>query len=318
MAVCTLDQWAAEGRLRTVVMDGVKKVSVTDVISASKGCSPATARNTYMRLLSTGQVAPIGVATCHSKTGRGGAHIPIPFASAEEVVKVLHALPGDTDFKRNAANVVVRYLGGDPTLATEVAENRAAQERLAVEAPDHPARIFGEAVENGEVLPRGAVGHIYAAIECLRTELQQTHVWSFCKTSKGQRSGRELARGGIVVGGSELERLNQDEHVVRVVDWLKQRFAADVWKNNGTKFKSIFCLELKRAKLDECSREERSPFVTVSQGEHRLVYTEADEELMTTVLVSLRERFASIADRDDMYAMVRPMKQRRISEFLNR
>ena len=318
MAVCTLDQWAAEGRLRTVVMDGVKKVSVTDVICASKGCSPDSARTMYTRLVKTGQIAPIDRTECLGIQGRGGARRPIPFASAQEVVKLLHALPGDTEFKRNAANVVVRYLGGDLTLATEVLENRAAQERLADEAPEHPARIFGEAVENGDVLPRSAAGHIHAAIEGLRDELQQTHVWTFSKTSKDQRSGRALAREGIVVGGTELQRLDQDEHVVRVVDWLKQRFDADVWKSNHTKFKSLFSLELKRAKLDECSRQHRRPFVTVNQGEHRLVYTEADDELMTTVLDSLQERFASIADRDDLCARARPMKQRRMSEFLQR
>ena len=300
-------------------MDGVKKVSVTDVICASKKCSRCTAHNTYARLVTSGKLAPIALSKCPTNEGRrGGSHKPIPIASAEEVVQLLHALPGDTDFKRNAANVVVRYLGGDPTLATEVLENRAAQERLAVEAPDHPARIFGEAVESGEVLPRGAMGQIHSAIEGLRADLQQTHVWSFSRTSKGQRSGRELAREGIVFGGSDLQRLDEDEHVVRANDWLKERFAGDVWKNHETKFRSIFCLELKKAKLDQCSRQERRPFVTVNQGEHRLVYTEADNDLMTTVLTSLRERFASIADRDDLYAQVRPMKQRRISEFIDR
>ena len=115
-----------------------------------------------------------------------------------------------------------------------------------------------------------------------------------------------------------MERLDQDEHVVPVIDWLKKRFATDVWKHHGTKFKSLFCLELKRAKLDECSREERRPFVTVMQGEHRLVYTDADSDLMTTTLAALQERFARIADRDDLYAQARPLKQRRISEFLSR
>ena len=98
------------------------------------------------------------------KKGRGGARTPIPVASAEEIVRLLHALPGDSEFKRNAANVLVRYLGGDETLAAEVSENRAAQEQLAAENPDHPARIFGEAVESGEVLPRGEPGQLCQSI----------------------------------------------------------------------------------------------------------------------------------------------------------
>ena len=318
MATRTLDQWAAAGRLRTVVMDGVKKVSVVDVICAAKECSAESARSVYKRLVSSGQVDAFGETNCRAKKGKGGPNKPIPVASAEEVVRLLQALPGDTEFKRNAANVLVRYLGGDETLAAEVAENRAAQERLAVEAPDHPARLFGEAVENGEVMPRGEMGQIHAEIKGLRADLRQTHVWSFSKTSKGQRSGQELAREGIVVGGSELAQLDRDEHVVRVTDWLQERHAADVWKAHGTKFKSLFCLELKRAKVDQCLREQQRPYVTVNQGEHRLVYTEADDALMTTVLASLKERFESIAGRDDLYARTRPLKQRRMSEYLGR
>jgi hypothetical protein len=34
-----------------------------------------------------------------------------------------------------------------------VDKNKAIQERLAAEAPDHPARIFGEVVENGQLEP---------------------------------------------------------------------------------------------------------------------------------------------------------------------
>ena len=312
----TLDQWAAEGRLRTVVMDGVKKVSVVDVICAAKACSADTARSTYARFLCTGEIAPIAVAKCPGKGRRGGARNAIPFASAEEVAQLLQLLPGDTEFKRNAANVLVRYLGGDESLAAEVAENRAVQERLAVEAPDHPARLFGEAVENGEVLPRGAMGQIPAEIKGLRADLRQTHIWSFSKTSKGQRSGQELAREGVVMGGSELVQLDRDERIVRATDWLQERHAADVWRRHGTKFKSLFCLELKRAKVDQCLREQQRPYVTVNQGEHRLVYTEADDELMTTVLASLKERFEIIAGRDDLYARTRPMKQRRMTEYL--
>ena len=95
MTASTLDAWAAQGRLRTVLMDGVKKVSVTDVICASKKCSRCTAHNTYARLVTSGKLAPIALSKCPTNEGRrGGAHTPIPFASAEEVVQLLHALPG--------------------------------------------------------------------------------------------------------------------------------------------------------------------------------------------------------------------------------
>ena len=65
---------------------------------------------------------------------------------------------------------------------------------------------------------------------------------------------------------------------IRMVDWLSSRFPPDVWRAHGRKFKSIFCVELKSSKLDEATREGKRPFTTFSQGEYRLVYTEADDE----------------------------------------
>ena len=64
---------------------------------------------------------------------------------------MLMALPGPAavQFRLHAADVLVRYLGGDETLAAEVWRNKLAQESLAKERPDHPAKVFGEAVESG-------------------------------------------------------------------------------------------------------------------------------------------------------------------------
>ncbi len=69
-------------------------------------------------------------------------------ADARGIVQLLWALPGKSEFRRQCADVCVRYLGGDPTLVDEIFRNRAAQEALAKEQPDHAARVFGEAVES--------------------------------------------------------------------------------------------------------------------------------------------------------------------------
>ena len=307
--------------MRKVVVDGETKVSVVDVIRASKDCDVHYANKILTRLVESGQVPIFALISCPNKEGRGGAQQPIPVANSKEILKLLQALPGDTTFKENAAQVMVRYLGGDPTLAAEVAENRAAQERLAEEAPDHPARIFGEAVERGEVQPRSGVSSellssVRTAVGELRDELRQTHVWSFSKTSAGQRSSHQLERLGHVVGGRELQQIDRDEHVIRAVEWLSSRFSPDVWQSHGRKFKSIFCVELKSAKLDEAMREGTRPFVTFNQGEYRLVYTEADDDLMTSVLQGMQERVRNIAQRDDLFSASKPHKQRRIHEFL--
>ena len=49
--------------------------------------------------------------------------------------------------RRQAAELLCRYLGGDISPVDEVCALRGLQEELAVRAPEDPARAFGEAVE---------------------------------------------------------------------------------------------------------------------------------------------------------------------------
>ena len=64
------------------------------------------------------------------------------------MVEIIWALPGNAEFRRNCAQIAVRYLGGDETLVEEIRTNRKAQACLAQTQPDHPACVFGQAVDN--------------------------------------------------------------------------------------------------------------------------------------------------------------------------
>jgi hypothetical protein len=152
----TLDQWDAR---RTE--DG--KVSVIDVIADITGKTHHHASNVYNRLreeqrISECEVRPLpprshlGVASklgCTQRRSGGfsGASQETPVANAAEMISIVWQLPGTAEFRRNCAQTVVRYLGGDETLVDEIRTNRAAQEQLAATNPAHPARVFGEAVE---------------------------------------------------------------------------------------------------------------------------------------------------------------------------
>ena len=61
-------------------------------------------------------------------------------------------LPGQcaVRVRRRAAELIVRWLGGDLSLIQEVIANRGLQEELAAHAPQDPRRAFGEAVEAGQ------------------------------------------------------------------------------------------------------------------------------------------------------------------------
>ena len=127
-------------------------ISVYDVIAAVKGCSMSNASHLYRRLRDEERVPEFKSLTVQNvPPKRGGARAPSPYADARGLVELIWALPGRSDFRKACADVCVRYIGGDPTLVEEVFKNRCAQETLAREQPEHPARVFGEAVESEAV-----------------------------------------------------------------------------------------------------------------------------------------------------------------------
>ena len=128
------------------------RVSATDVVMVVKRCTRNSASKMLRQLRDEGRIPELGLAmfggSASGQTTRGGNRNPEAAADARQIVQVVWALPGDCAFRKNSADVVVRYLGGDPGMIEEIIANRAAQETLAREQPAHPARIFGEAVDS--------------------------------------------------------------------------------------------------------------------------------------------------------------------------
>ena len=123
-------------------------VSVFDVISAIKGCSSNAASVSWKRL---NEAHPETTTFCHTYNFRSdGRGSPTPVTTASGIARIIMLLPGKAaaGLRKTAADLLVRYLGGDTTLVDEIYGNRQIQEQLP---RDHPARIFGETVENGHV-----------------------------------------------------------------------------------------------------------------------------------------------------------------------
>lgn len=70
-------------------------------------------------------------------------------ADLRGAVELTFLLPGchAALVRRQAAELLCRWLGGDLAIIDEVCALRGFQEQLAVRAPDDPRRLFGEAVE---------------------------------------------------------------------------------------------------------------------------------------------------------------------------
>ena len=120
----------------------------------------------------------------------------------------------------------------------------------------------------------------------------------------------------IIVNGAALCDLDEAEHLIRLGDFLRDRIDAVAWRLHGRKFKNVYTKDLKRAKIRESRDEGLSPPVAFDQGEYRILYTEADHELMVQTLADCRPRFEAIAERDGPL-FLRPRRgQRSIREFM--
>jgi hypothetical protein len=141
-------------------------VSVYDVIAVVKGCTVSNAGTVYRRLLEEERVPmfPRFRFILDVGTTNGGNKLSTPVTDARGLVQLIWALPGKSDFRRQCADVCVRYIGGDTSLVEEIFQNRLAQETLAREQPDHPARLFGEAVES-EAIKRKREDLVHAQLD---------------------------------------------------------------------------------------------------------------------------------------------------------
>ena len=146
------------------VRQGVRKtaedpprISVYDVIGLITGQSQTARAVIYRRLVDN--FPEVSTFCCNFKfPGQGQQQIPVTDARGSVTITML--LPGKAaaSARREAANCLVRFMGGDLTMVEEIARNHLAHQDLE---PEHPARIFGQAVEHAES----------EAVKCTRGEV---------------------------------------------------------------------------------------------------------------------------------------------------
>ena len=122
------------------------RLSVIDVIGVITGHTPTVCSHTLQNVLQNFPEVRPSISN-FKFPGRGQRDTSI--TDAQGIVEVVMVLKGKTaaSVRKDAARVLVRYLGGDLTMIDAIAQNRLTQEELD---EDHPARIFGQDVEHGQ------------------------------------------------------------------------------------------------------------------------------------------------------------------------
>jgi hypothetical protein len=204
--------WAIDPEQLHAVRKKDGLVAVFDVLQLITGCARNNARVLWLRLLEAHpELATICSQFKFNTRGRG-CHQETPAVDAKGMVQVLMALPGPAavQFMLKAADVLVRYLGGDETLAAEVWANKQAQETLAAEQPEHPARLFGEAVESAAAAGALASMPPAEALEeaaCLQRRLQEVQIEAL--QAQARRDDAEAKRAHLQ-SVAEAHRLCQE------------------------------------------------------------------------------------------------------------
>jgi hypothetical protein len=192
-----------EGSVRQIRKTTDSRISVLDVIGAATGSSPTVCSHTWNRLQEA--FPEVGsVASNFKFPGQGQRETPV--TDARGIVEIVMILPGRAaaSVRKQAASVLVRYLGGDPSLVEEIADNRLAQARLP---EDHPMRLFGETVES-------------EAIKRKREELQMIELEGQIKKARVQ-----AVVDTVTLGAQALEALGlrmDDRDRIRAKDLISQ------------------------------------------------------------------------------------------------
>ena len=145
--LCTLLGVQEAVRVRTMGEGADKKFSLVDVARLVSGKSTSNALRDVRVVLEQFEEVTHDVSNLQFP---GVGQRPTPVGDLRTTLLVVLRLRSRVTQKLSAkvVDVFVRYLGGDPALAEATLRNREWQEHLAREDPEHPARVFGEAVES--------------------------------------------------------------------------------------------------------------------------------------------------------------------------
>ena len=266
-------------------------ISVIDVVQVITGMTKNNAGNYFERMKTTHLEVPTNCRN-YRFPGRGQRATPV-MADTRSIVELILALPGRhaARVRRQAAALLVRYLGGDLSLVDEVCALRGFQEQVAVDAPEDPRRLFGEAVEASSSSTSTQLANLFAAMNQRLTNQERT------LSAQGQMLARiheslEHDRQRVNLNVRAPKRaVPHQPHITRdlagvgrpfpVARFLDAKEREDPsWKSARRSFAPTFSMQvqvLKKKKL----REEGKAAVYIEQN-HRpqLLYTEEDRPLM--------------------------------------
>ena len=216
---------------RVRVKDG--QIAICDVISTITGQTADASRRIWSRTLDAHPTLSEICGTTRFPLVGPGRPRETPTTDAKGIVQILMVLPGRTaaGHRQAMSEVIVRYLGGDPSLVDEIYANRQAQLELAAADPENPMRIFGEAVENDDLEARQLVEKDSTMSRIERKKADQDV--KFARLQRLEKIGQTIARYGPGMQGKFEQAMKaaiedmllppgeDSSNLIDAADWLR-------------------------------------------------------------------------------------------------
>ena len=261
-------------------------ISVIDVVQVITGMAKNNAGNYFERMKTT---HPEVSTNCRNYRfpGRGQRLTPV-MADTRSIVELILALPGRhaARVRRQAAKLLVRYLGGDLSLVDEVCALRGLQEELAVRAPQDPARAFGEAVEAAP--PAEYLSRVCTDIVGRTVPLMLDKLSSYIDERLAHVGTRQVVNLNVRAPKRPAPHLPQVANDIAgagrpfpIAKFLDQKEREDpTWSSARKSFAPAFGMLTQVLKKKKLRDEGRRGTYVVQNHRAQMLYTEEDRELM--------------------------------------
>ena len=273
-------------RIRTT--DGTPpKISVIDVISAVTGKDARHAAEQLRRLVA--QYPDVDSHCVHVKfpdsRGRKGQK-DTPASGVRGVVEIVMLLQGHAAAKvrRQAAELLCRWLGGDLAIIDEVCALRGFQEELAIRAPEDPRRLFGEAVEASSSSSGPLVAQVLSNMnerltkqEQMLARIHESLEHDRQRVNLNVRAPKRAAPYQPQIT-RDLAGVGRPLPVAKFLDFKEREDPS--WKSARRSFAPAFGMTVQVLKKKKLREEGRAAVYVEQNHRPQLLYTEEDRGLM--------------------------------------
>ena len=220
--------------------------------------------------------------------GQGQRNTPV--TSATGIIEIVMLLPGRmaSHVRRQASELLCRYLGGDIALVDEVCAIRGFQEEWAVQETENAMRIFGERVEeSGGALQSHLVQACTVAFAVAASRIVEgiaNHIGDSFVNAKGagrvnlnvRAPKRSFLRDPPIA--QTIEGLGRPLPLAKFLD--EQEIIDPTWRGVRKNIAPFFGMQIQVLKKRKLKEGGGDPIYVEQNHRPQLFYTEHDRDLM--------------------------------------